>query len=66
VEPETSSTGSTRRTTPQAHGHPTWVASIEALLRAVDDHIPVPVRYVDAPFLLPVENVLTVTGAARW
>ncbi|MEU4701098.1 elongation factor Tu [Nonomuraea dietziae] len=43
-------------------GDPEWTASIEALLRAVDEHIPVPVRYVDAPFLLPVENVLTVTG----
>ncbi|WP_084963544.1 elongation factor Tu [Thermoactinospora rubra] len=43
-------------------GDPVWVASIEALLQAVDDHIPVPVRYVDAPFLMPVENVLTVTG----
>ncbi|GLW05169.1 elongation factor Tu-3 [Microtetraspora sp. NBRC 13810] len=43
-------------------GDPEWVASVESLLRAVDDHIPVPVRYVDAPFLLPVENVLTVTG----
>ncbi|MFE3448746.1 elongation factor Tu [Nonomuraea sp. NPDC059194] len=43
-------------------GDPVWTASVEALLRAVDDHIPVPVRYVDAPFLMPVENVLTVTG----
>ncbi|GAA4086151.1 elongation factor Tu [Nonomuraea soli] len=43
-------------------GDPQWVTSIEALLRAVDDHIPVPERYVDAPFLMPVENVLTVTG----
>ncbi|GAA3789729.1 elongation factor Tu [Sphaerisporangium flaviroseum] len=43
-------------------GDPEWVASVEALLRAVDDHIPVPVRYVDAPFVMPVENVLTVTG----
>ncbi|MBB3725181.1 elongation factor Tu [Nonomuraea dietziae] len=43
-------------------GDPEWTASIEALLRAVDEHIPMPVRYVDAPFLLPVENVLTVTG----
>ncbi|WP_214316720.1 elongation factor Tu [Nonomuraea sediminis] len=43
-------------------GDPRWVASIDALLQAVDDHIPVPVRYVDAPFLMPVENVLTVTG----
>ncbi|MET8991601.1 elongation factor Tu [Nonomuraea wenchangensis] len=43
-------------------GDPVWTASIDALLRAVDEHIPVPVRYVDAPFLMPVENVLTVTG----
>jgi elongation factor Tu len=43
-------------------GDPVWTASVEALLQAVDEHIPVPVRYVDAPFLLPVENVLTVTG----
>ncbi|MBB6352221.1 elongation factor Tu [Nonomuraea muscovyensis] len=43
-------------------GDPEWTASVEALLRAVDDHIPVPVRYVDAPFLMPVENVLSVTG----
>ncbi len=43
-------------------GDPAWTASIDELLRAVDEHIPVPVRYVDAPFLMPVENVLTVTG----
>src|SRR5690606_17859004 len=43
-------------------GDPEWVAAIGDLLQAVDDHIPVPVRYTDAPFLLPVENVLTVTG----
>ncbi|RJL29988.1 elongation factor Tu [Bailinhaonella thermotolerans] len=43
-------------------GDPAWTEAIESLLRAVDDHIPVPVRYLDAPFLLPVENSLTVTG----
>ncbi len=43
-------------------GDPRWIAAIQELLQAVDDHIPVPVRYTDAPFLLPVENVLTVTG----
>ncbi|MFC4116275.1 elongation factor Tu [Nonomuraea zeae] len=43
-------------------GDPVWTASVEALLQAVDEHIPVPMRYVDAPFLMPVENVLTVTG----
>jgi elongation factor Tu len=39
-----------------------WVRSIEDLLAAVDGYVPVPDRYVDAPFLMPVENVLTITG----
>jgi len=43
-------------------GEPVWVASIGALLDAVDAYLPVPDRYVAAPFLMPVENVLTVTG----
>ncbi|MFJ3710079.1 elongation factor Tu [Streptomyces sp. NPDC090053] len=43
-------------------GDPRWTASIEALLDAVDTYVPMPVRYTDAPFLLPVENVLTITG----
>ncbi|MFI6033721.1 elongation factor Tu [Streptomyces sp. NPDC051315] len=43
-------------------GDPRWTASIEALLDAVDTYVPMPERYVDAPFLLPVENVLTITG----
>ncbi|WP_069174190.1 elongation factor Tu [Streptomyces griseus] len=43
-------------------GDPQWTASIEALLDAVDTYVPMPVRYTDAPFLLPVENVLTITG----
>jgi elongation factor Tu len=43
-------------------GDPRWTGSIGELLDAVDTHIPVPERYVDAPFLMPVENVLTITG----
>jgi elongation factor Tu len=43
-------------------GDPPWVAAIGALLEAVDEHVPVPDRYASAPFLLPVENVLTITG----
>ncbi|MBL3664579.1 elongation factor Tu [Streptomyces sp. M2CJ-2] len=43
-------------------GDPRWTASIDALLDAVDTYVPLPERYVDAPFLLPVENVLTITG----
>ncbi|MFD4572446.1 elongation factor Tu [Streptomyces sp. NPDC058417] len=43
-------------------GDPRWTASVDALLDAVDTYVPMPERYVDAPFLLPVENVLTITG----
>ncbi|NEA67255.1 elongation factor Tu [Streptomyces sp. SID12488] len=43
-------------------GDPRWTSSIDALLDAVDTYVPMPERYVDAPFLLPVENVLTITG----
>jgi elongation factor Tu len=43
-------------------GDPRWVPAIGALLDAVDEHVPVPVRYTSAPFLMPAENVLTVTG----
>ncbi|MFE9642606.1 elongation factor Tu [Streptomyces sp. NPDC006365] len=43
-------------------GDPRWTAAIGALLDAVDTYVPMPERYLDAPFLLPVENVLTITG----
>lgn len=43
-------------------GDPRWTASIEALLDAVDTYVPMPERYLEAPFLMPVENVLTITG----
>ncbi|MFJ9213968.1 elongation factor Tu [Streptomyces sp. NPDC102264] len=43
-------------------GDPRWTAAVEALLDAIDTYVPMPVRYAAAPFLLPVENVLTITG----
>ncbi|MFD4567240.1 elongation factor Tu [Streptomyces sp. NPDC058467] len=43
-------------------GDPRWTGAIDALLDAVDTYVPMPERYLDAPFLLPVENVLTITG----
>uniref|UniRef100_A0AAU3HYU6 Elongation factor Tu n=1 Tax=Streptomyces sp. NBC_01393 TaxID=2903851 RepID=A0AAU3HYU6_9ACTN len=43
-------------------GEPRWTAAIDALLDAVDTYVPMPERYLDAPFLMPVENVLTITG----
>src|ERR1700731_1633674 len=39
-----------------------WVASILDLLEAIDAYLPVPERYVNAPFLMAVENSLTITG----
>jgi elongation factor Tu len=38
------------------------VKAIEELMKAVDDYIPVPERPVDQPFLMPVEDVFTITG----
>jgi elongation factor Tu len=43
-------------------GEERWVASILRLLDAIDAYVPVPERYVDAPFLMAVENSLTITG----
>ena len=43
-------------------GEDRWVASILDLLDAIDAHVPVPGRYFDAPFLMAVENSLTITG----
>ncbi|SEK93543.1 elongation factor Tu [Streptacidiphilus jiangxiensis] len=43
-------------------GDPVWSAALLDLLDAVDVHVPTPVRYTDVPFLMPVENVLTITG----
>ena len=43
-------------------GEERWVASVADLLDAIDGYVPVPERYTDAPFLMPVENVLTITG----
>ncbi|MFI2475419.1 elongation factor Tu [Nocardia xishanensis] len=43
-------------------GDERWTSALLELLDAIDAHVPIPVRYTDAPFLLPVENVLTITG----
>ena len=43
-------------------GDPRWVDSIQELLQAVDDYVPVPPRELGEPFLMPIENVLTISG----
>ena len=43
-------------------GEERWVATVLDLLDAIDAYVPVPERYVDGPFLMAVENSLTITG----
>ena len=43
-------------------GDPEWSEKIVELMDAVDDYIPEPERDVDKPFLMPVEDVMSITG----
>ncbi|WP_201613142.1 elongation factor Tu [Gulosibacter hominis] len=43
-------------------GEEKWVDSILELMEAVDENIPDPVRDKDKPFLMPIEDVFTITG----
>ena len=43
-------------------GDPQWVQSVVDLLDAVDDYVPVPPRELGEPFLMPIENVLSISG----
>ncbi len=44
------------------NGEEEWVDKIMELMAAVDEYIPTPARPVDQPFLMPVEDVFTITG----
>ena len=44
------------------NGEEKWVNQIMALMDAVDSYIPAPERTVDKPFLMPIEDVFTITG----
>src|SRR5437762_2847768 len=43
-------------------GDKAWVGKVDELLAALDKSIPIPQREVDKPFLMPVEDVLSITG----
>ena len=43
-------------------GDPQWTPAIDELMEAVDTYIPTPTRDTDKPFLMPVEDVFTITG----
>ncbi|ACV38157.1 elongation factor Tu [Leptotrichia buccalis] len=44
------------------NGEAKWVEKIMELMDAVDEYIPTPERPVDQPFLMPIEDVFTITG----
>ncbi|MBW8056355.1 MAG: elongation factor Tu, partial [Nitrospira sp.] len=43
-------------------GDAQWEKGIEELMAAVDSYIPQPVRELDKPFLMPIEDIFTITG----
>jgi elongation factor Tu len=47
---------------PALNGDPTWEKSIEALIASLDSEIPEPVREIDKPFLMAVEDVFSIKG----
>ncbi len=44
------------------NGEPKWVEKVEELMDAVDNFIPLPIRLMDKDFLMPVEDVFSITG----
>ncbi|MDE7081062.1 MAG: elongation factor Tu [Muribaculaceae bacterium] len=44
------------------NGEPEWVEKVMELMDAVDNWIPLPPRDIDKPFLMPVEDVFSITG----
>src|ERR1700749_3266946 len=47
---------------PALNGDEKWSESVLELMNAVDDAIPEPTREIDRPFLMPVEDVFSITG----
>jgi elongation factor Tu len=44
------------------NGEAKWVEKVDELMKAVDEYIPIPVRLIDKDFLMPVEDVFSITG----
>jgi elongation factor Tu len=44
------------------NGEAEWTAKLDELMAAVDEWIPLPPRQVDLPFLMPIEDVFSITG----
>jgi elongation factor Tu len=44
------------------NGEPQWEAKIDELMAAVDAYVPLPARSVDLPFLMPIEDIFSISG----
>jgi elongation factor Tu len=44
------------------NGEPQWEKTVDELMEAVDTYIPVPLRVVDKPFLMPIEDIFSIQG----
>ena len=44
------------------NGEPQWEDKVMELMAAVDEYIPLPERLVDKPFLMPIEDIFSITG----
>jgi elongation factor Tu len=44
------------------NGEPQWEAKVEELMEAVDNYVPRPDRAVDKPFLMPIEDIFSISG----
>jgi elongation factor Tu len=44
------------------NGEPQWEAQIDALMEAVDKNVPQPDRSIDKPFLMPIEDIFSISG----
>ena len=44
------------------NGEPQWEDKVMDLMHAVDEYIPLPERLVDKPFLMPIEDIFSITG----
>jgi elongation factor Tu len=44
------------------NGEPQWEAKVEELMEAVDKYVPRPDRAIDLPFLMPIEDIFSISG----
>jgi len=44
------------------NGEPEWEKSVDDLMEAVDNYIPIPPRDIDKPFLMPIEDIFSIQG----